>query len=67
MAWLQAKSQAKPSHTGQAKCCGLKLALAWPDNSKAKAKPASHGFEYIIYLLIICNGGTYPLPENVIV
>jgi hypothetical protein len=30
MAWPWAKSQAKPSHTGQAKSVGLELALAWP-------------------------------------
>jgi hypothetical protein len=42
VAWLQAKSQAKPS---QAKCHGLELALAWLQIPEAKAKPASHGFD----------------------
>ena len=44
MAWLQAKSQAKPGHTGQAK----PSQKCWPglDFLKAKANGPGHGFEH---------------------
>ena len=48
MAWLQAKSQAKPGHTGQAKPKVLAWRWLWPglDFLKAKANGPGHGFEH---------------------
>jgi hypothetical protein len=47
MAWPQAKSQAKPGHTGQAKPKVLAWSWLWPglDFQKAKANGPDHGFE----------------------